>query len=182
MNSWQIWFSDGRVEQHSRREQLSVAEMEAILDGYLDLQTILNDGELCDMIVRWDAMERMLPVNERATDGWRAALMARGLKSLRSEVIRGDVIVLGYPLLRRTITPGKRLETLRMAAEQGTCTDVASLDRAAMELVLGELLEIDEDAQRAGYRAAVQNSIAQYRAILLQMSAPDDADSEKFEE
>jgi hypothetical protein len=180
MNSWQIWFSDGRVEQHSRREQLSVEEMEAILDGYLDLQTILNDGELCDMIVRWDAIERMLPINERATDGWRAALMARGLKSLRSEVIRGDVIVLGYPLLRRTITPGKRLETLRVAAEQGF--DVASLDRAAMELVLGELLEIDQDAQRAGYRAAVQNSIAQYRAILLQMSAPDDADTAKFEE
>jgi hypothetical protein len=179
MNSWQIWFADGRVEEHSRREQLSMEEMEATLDGYLDVQTVLESGELREMVVRWDAEAKMLPINKRATD---AALVARGLKSLRSEAIRGDVIVLGYPLLRRAITPGNRLETLRMAAEEGMYIDFTSLDRAAMELVLAELLEIDEDAQRAGYRAAVQNAIAHYRSTLLQMTARDDADTPRSEE
>jgi hypothetical protein len=181
METWQVWFSDGRVEEHSGREQLSVEEMEAIIGGWLDLQPTLSAGEYCDMVLRWDADEQKLPVNERATAGWRSALQQRGLKSLRSEVIRGDVIVLGYPLLRREIAPDARLDAIHEAAKHAVNIDFASLDRAAIELVLGELLDIDRESQRTGYRPAVENAVAQYRAVLSRMAAHDDAEASGFE-
>jgi hypothetical protein len=80
--------------------------------------------------------------------------------------VRGDVIVLGYPLLRRAISPAERLQRIRQAAVQAAPGASDPLDGAALELVLSELLEIDADAQRAGYRAAVQNAISQYHAML----------------
>ena len=172
METWEVWFTSGCVERHRRRTQLSVEEMETIVGGYLYLQPALDRDEQRDMIVRWDAEKQALPINERATEAWKAALQARGLTSLRTEAVRGDVIVLGYPLLRRKIDPAAGLADVRRAAGESGPLDMAGLDRAAIELVLAELLEIDGEARRTGYRPAVENAIAQYRAILWRLSRP----------
>ena len=116
METWEVWFTSGCVERHRRRTQLSVEEMETIVGGYLYLQPALDRDEQRDMIVRWDGDEQALPINERATEAWKAALQARGLTSLRTEAVRGDVIVLGYPLLRRKIDPAAGLADVRRAA------------------------------------------------------------------
>jgi hypothetical protein len=168
MVTWQIWFADGRIERCRRDTQLSNAEMEMIVGGYMDVTQVWGGGRLQDTVTRWDAHERRLPVNDRATSGRRTALQKQGLTALPADEICGDVIVLGYALLRRGVAAAKGLNALRFAAEQGMYIDFSGLDRAATEMVLQELLEIEREADRTGYKAAVQNAIAQYRRALME--------------
>lgn len=60
--------ADGTQERRQLAEKLTLAEHQALVDGYVEVVQVRHEGDVCDMVMNEEGLRLELPDNVQATE------------------------------------------------------------------------------------------------------------------